>query len=273
MMPRMTDRPTVLEAIVRGKVVAFDDREDHLTSLALGVLAWIPPALGIAKLLAFAVDADRRPLGWGSDFERFELDLWPWWDLDEHVAGAEPDAVLEMEGRAGRTLLVVESKWHSGKSGADERDQLKRQHANGLAEAERRHARLVGVLYVTTHLAMPIADLVASRVAIESDSRLGRARLGWVSWRDAVSVLEGAAVELRVTQPLVSRLAEDAVSYMRRAGLARYAGLPRPEGVPALPYRTRALAVPLRVPALRTRPAPLPVPLAVPSLLWSLDER
>jgi hypothetical protein len=245
----MSDRPTVLEAIVRGKVVAFDDREDHLTSLVLGVLAWVPPALGIARLLTLAVDADRRPLGWGENLERFELDLWPWWDLDEHVAGAEPDAVLEMEGRAGRTLLVIESKWHSGKSGSDERDQLKRQHANGLAEAERRHARLLGVLYVTTHLALPVADLVASRTAIEADTRLGRPRLGWVSWRDALSVLERAAVELRVTQPLVSRLAEDAAHYMRRAGLARYAGLPRPERVPTLPYRSRALAVPRRVPA------------------------
>lgn len=246
----MTHRPTVLEALVRGKVAALDDKEDHLTSLVLGVLAWLPPSLGIAPLLRLAVDVERENLGWGRDVESFSVDLWPWWDLHAEIAGAEPDAVVEVVEAGARHLYVVESKWRSGKSGTGDHDQLMRQHANGLAEAAMRHGVLRGVLYVTTDLAFPADDLAASHAAVRAQVGLASAVFGWVSWRDAVEILERAAAVVAATQPVLGRLAADAAAYMRRNGLGRYRGLGAPRRAPGYPFRTTGLTVPRVVPPL-----------------------
>jgi hypothetical protein len=188
--------------MIRGKAAGLDGQEDPLTALVFGLMAWVPPSLGLEPLLAGAVDDHRRPLGWGQELSDVSIDFWPWWDEHDHVDGAEPDAVLTWTRGGRRELLVVEAKWKAGKSGTGERDQLMRQYANARILADQEHLFFRGLLYVTAGVTVPVNDLRASREALQraGTDRLGDdVNLGWVSWRDLPPILTRAASELTAT--------------------------------------------------------------------------
>lgn len=108
----MTERPTPIAAILRGKQPTVEFSEDLLTSIAFGSLAWLPPSLGILPFLSRA-SPRLRDL---RDIEAVDVEVWPWWDEHEEIAGAEPDVVLTLHDHHGRRrLIVVECKRRSGK--------------------------------------------------------------------------------------------------------------------------------------------------------------
>lgn len=238
-------RPTPLEAILRGKVSAFDGSEDFLTAVVFSALAWCPPARTWGRILAEATD-ERGPLGWSCDAVQADVQLWPWWDGSTEANGAEPDVVVRLWDGSGAThVLVIEAKWRSGKSGAGENDQLMRQYLLVEGVARKQEATFLGVLYVTADAVVPTADLEDSRKALRRED----AALGWVSWCDIASVLSKLVRE-GLDEPLVAALARDAERVLERSGLTWFRGVRPVASVPRLAWDLR---VPCVVPALRWR--------------------
>ena len=212
----------------RGKPVG-ESSEDLLTSMAFGLLAWIPASIGYGRFLGRA----NPPPAWAANLREVRTEFWPWWDEHAQMAGAEPDVVLTVTTREHRRLLlVVECKRKSGKSGEGQRDQLARQAASGTAIAAQRGVSFAGVLYLTEHLIAPSSELEAS-LAVIVDVLGAEVPLHWLSWRDLVPVLEEAQRELGESATPLAAMASDLVETLARWGLGKFDGFPAPEEPPA----------------------------------------
>lgn len=241
----------MLAALLHGKVSrSVDGYEDMMTSVVFGALQHLPIDLGLRPMLA-NLTGDPRP-SWFSDIVGVHLDYWPWWDEVEEHSGAEPDVALTVQLRVGRPrLIIVEAKRRSGKHGSGEHDQLARQVHNGLRIAEQRGADLGGLIYLTTHLAIPEKDLTESRCALGATAE----PLWWLSWRDLTPLLRTAASAV-ADQPLLASLTSDAASVLARWGMERFTGWAELHACPAY-----AFTVDLGVGPVRTVPG------------WTFDPR
>lgn len=220
----------MLAALLHGKVPrSVEGYEDMMTSVVFGVLEHLPPAIGLRRVLSHL---DGHPVPpWLDSVESVRTEYWPWWDEAEERDGAEPDVVLTLGTGAGRPrLLVVEAKRTSGKHGHGRRDQLARQVDNGYRIAERANAEMAGLVYLTTHLSIPRADLD------ESTRELGPSAppLWWLSWRDIAPVLRMAELALR-PHPLAA-MSRDAAACLARWGMERFAGWPDVHLVPSYTF-------------------------------------
>ncbi len=207
-------RPTVLAAVLQGKLGKVKTSEDLLTSIVFGTLAWMPPKLGMGAVLG---QLEPTP-PWLQDIVRIDIELWPWWDHDAEQKGAEPDVVLTLHRELAQPLLlVVEAKRKSSLGPS----QLLRQAASGNAVATQRGAQFVGLVYLTEHMGLPSELAMA---AAEVHARYPELPVWWASWRDIWPLLEKAAVELEPVSPMVAAAAQDAAGCLKRWGLLRFQG-------------------------------------------------
>ncbi len=223
--------PTPLSAVARGKVPRAARGEDLITSIVLGTLYWLPHDQALLPLIRQARPA--RP--WEADpLEVQSLRFWPWWDEHDEVAGAEPDAVLTLHRPNARPLLIViEAKHEAGKSGHGDQDQLLRQYASGLEIARRGELDFGGVVYLTSHLAMPRDEIAASGARIRAT--LGEtALLYWASWRDVMPLLEAMPTS---ADPLRAALVRDLLEALDRLGFQGFRGWKSPPPTPAWSFR------------------------------------
>ena len=207
-----------------------------LTSVVFGVLKHLPHDLGIGAFFRQCSGSPSLAEAVGA-VAHVTVEFWPWWDEEDAPAGAEPDVALWVEGAdAGRSLLVVEAKRGSGKSGVEERDQLARQISNGRALARRKQVRFLGLVYLTAHLRRPAQDMDSSLAALKKHFGQPPAPLWWASWRDMPRLLD-AAEDALAHDPLRRTLCREAAACLRRWGLQRYQGITTTGWEVPEPYR------------------------------------
>jgi hypothetical protein len=229
-----------LTAMARGKVPGLTRSEDALTGAVLGTLRWLPRGHDLATFLCMArlYRPDGTPGARRLPIVRLDQVIpWPWWDRSDVVAGAEPDAVALVELESGeKAFVVVEAKHLSGKSGHGDRDQLLRQWENARALRGQTHDahtlpdRFLGIVYLTSHLAMPRDDLQASWRAIAM--RHGPPDLYWLSWRDALPLIDSTPTDAAAFHAFQAAIAADLAHVLRRAGLQGFGGWSEPPPPP-----------------------------------------
>jgi hypothetical protein len=202
-----------VHAELHGKISPDDERlEDLLTSTVFGTLfmanAW-------ETLLAWLARA--RPIGASVPLlaDASVTNYWFWPRLDD----AEPDLVI----RAGAALIVVEAKYHSGKSGdGDEHadDQLVREwracspQANTSTYAPSLCEAITSCKLELVYL-VKRARLGRERRAVEvSAAQLPDARMYLLTWEDLDEVIASHG----------ARWARDLRAYLHRKGLAAFRG-------------------------------------------------
>jgi hypothetical protein len=184
----------VLAALLKGKLTdSQENLEDLLTSTVFGLLAYVPPASGLLKLLHKAVPPeDNAPSTIPMDAAKVHYKFWPWLQ-EAGCHGAEPDVLIEITDGAGRThVVLVEAKFKSAKSSFEDEtdpiptDQLAREWHN-LVSLSRPRGWVPHMVYLTDDYGPPVEDLN------ESTKEFGRKRPGlaiefplkcsWLSWR------------------------------------------------------------------------------------------
>lgn len=227
----------MLDALLRGHLSREQENmEDILTSNVFGLLKYLPAEKGLLPFLAGAEDIDgEMPLAFlakaqGVEEQRYEF--WPNWNYTGEGT-CEPDLVLRLSWPGRKLLIVVEAKFHSGKSsGPDEKsealkDQLAREWDNGVrvAQAEGREPWLV---YVTTDAGCPVRDLresIAEYKAKRNDEP--PPRILWLSWRRISEVYRDS------TDPILV----DLMRLAKRLNLVSFSGFTPIETVPIIEWR------------------------------------
>jgi hypothetical protein len=220
----------MIQAALAGKLSCLGS-EDALTSAVFGRLRYLPSSV-LGRWLDTATpyspgDNVERP--WSTGLTP-EYSFWPTWP-DSDRERVEPDLLL----RYGDSLVVVEAKLWSGKSGT--RDQLARQWSVGVAHLGQtmRSARLAAHIYLTAHLTSPETDLAESKREL-NEAGYGHTHLWWLSWATLAPILAGMP-----ENPIASDLAH----YLREVGVIRFVhwNIPaarlaawRYEQLPSAPY-------------------------------------
>lgn len=139
----------LIQAVLNGKSLGYEYSEDFLTSSVFGLLTYLRPEMALIPFIetAYLYDTEKTTL-WkklNSDgielrcYREIEQIFWarhikPQLKESEHQSytesgWGEPDLILIFRDHVhglDDLLLVVESKFQSGKSGKDEKDQLLR---------------------------------------------------------------------------------------------------------------------------------------------------
>jgi hypothetical protein len=220
----------MIHAELRGK----RGDEDRLTSIAFGLLRYLPAADGFLPLLRRTRPVSLAASPDLSAVVRVEVEFWRY-----TTTHGEPDVILRLFDDAGllRWVVLVEVKLHSAKSSraiggyedadtdAPDPDQLVKywQLLTGLDEV--RAGATPYLIYLTKH-AIPPADELN-----ESLARNPTMVLGWLSWRDVWAVAKRAETS--------SLPAADLARVLAHKGLKRFEGFTRATWVPPAHKRFR----------------------------------
>jgi len=210
-MSPTTRPPTLLAAVLQGKLGIVKHHEDFTTAMVFGVLQWLPRAVGLAPILRLA-GIDETLL---ESIVRFRVELWPWWDHAPNGQGAEPDVVITLTDATHREhIVVIEAKRGSGLG----HNQLLRQADNVTVLARDRGARVVALVFLTEHIGQsPEVMGIGSVSGIPLKS---------LSWRDLGPVLTQATT-VPDLHPMVRAMTSDVAAVLERWKLTRFQGLPR----------------------------------------------
>jgi hypothetical protein len=113
----------MLKALLHGKLSREQENmEDIVTSNVFGTVQYLANSSDLIQFLSKAALLNREtgqeglPLGDLPSNAHIEFEFWPW--LNDHVcAGCEPDVLLRVDsGGDRRYLILIEVKYHSGKS-------------------------------------------------------------------------------------------------------------------------------------------------------------
>jgi hypothetical protein len=203
--------------------------EDRLTSLAFGLLSYLPIAVGLVPLLKAAkrIRAQQADITVRPDTEWFDTlgvtsvstEFWPRFDRY-----GEPDILLEVHDKSRlRHLVVIEVKLDSPKSGrAHPDDELPKEDAvdpdqivkywRGLLARAGAYAQqpLSTLIYLTSHRTPPRREMG------DSLRRADNMRLGWLSWNDVWRIAKSAAA--------VHRPANDLRRLLEKLGFRSFEG-------------------------------------------------
>ena len=198
----------MLQALLHGKLSRQQENmEDLLTSNVFGLMEYLHADKELLRFLGKASHVDKSD-GTESlsgllpaDTEKIRYEFWPRWTEDRCI-GCEPDLVLRIDPKQGEEYLVlVEAKYHSGKSSvADEdseieappKDQLAREWDNLIVVAER-EGRTPVLIYLTADIGCPQDSILKS---LEDHSRNCRFKKRkpfkcyWLSWRHLAETLQ-----------------------------------------------------------------------------------
>ena len=217
-------------AQLHNKLTRSEERkEDLLTSNVFGVWRYLPPKLGLTQFLMTAERLDGVKLSGLEDIETAELQFWPWL-LEESSKGAEPDVLMEMtSSKQERWLILVESKYLSGKSSFPDEgdlpnDQLAREMQNLRSLAHRKRINQYALVYITAHIVMPRGDIKEAIQELEkTNTGDGSAdKFYWTSWRRLPNILSKVKAQC---DRYAGTLLGDLEAIIRRMGLTFYEGI------------------------------------------------
>jgi len=180
--------------------------EDILTSNVFGLLRYLPAEHGLLPFLAQARSVDGRRLETPDPVAGVQTNTTFWPSLAEQgCASCEPDVLIRIDWpspRARRFLILVEAKYHSGKSSeADESsivplDQLAREWSNLESKARSETCEPV-LVYLTPGFGPPVDDIRRARADHDRCCMANRTSLPfecyWLSWRHLALLIETRA--------------------------------------------------------------------------------
>jgi len=239
----------MLLAEIHGKYLAdARDFEDYLTSSVFGHLRYVPPGFFWMAFLRrcrslphegaelTAYDYLRELAGAGIEkYDSLRAVFWP-----RHPKG-QPDLLLVFKGLSLPSIVVcIEAKLNAGKSGFEERDQLKRylEACDSLdcMQPQVPPDAISAVVYLTTHDSR--SELLDSLRAY-GESTSARSRLYRLEWQD---VLTAAEESQSAEEEPNHQILHDMVSFLRALNLTHFSGMTEPVDFGACDGRLFALA-------------------------------
>jgi hypothetical protein len=240
---------SMLLAEIHGKYLAdAQGFEDYLTSSVFGHLRYVAPGffwkafLRRCRSLPYegaeltAYDYLRKLAGAGIEkYDSLRAVFWP-----RHPKG-QPDLLLVFTGLGLPPIVVcVEAKLNAGKSGLEERDQLKR-YLEACDALDRMDPQVLPdavsvVVYLTTHDSR--SELVDSLSAY-GESTSARLRLYRLEWQD---VLTAAEESQSAEKGLHLQIVRDVASFLRVRDYTHFSGMTKPADCSACDRRLFALA-------------------------------
>ena len=201
-------------AQIHRKLSRTEERmEDLLTSNVFGLWRYLSYDLGLTQFPNTSTNLDGDRLQLPELLVETELEFWPW--LHEvDTKGSEPDVLIKVTGEDGsRHLLLIESKYHSGKSsGADEEilpnDQLAREMQNLRQIAKRQAFDSYALVYVTADALIPRGDLEESIEELGRKTGMpSREQFFWTTWLQMPQILQQVTQFAR--EPIEKKMLED----------------------------------------------------------------
>lgn len=201
---------------------AEEDLEDLLTSNVFGVLKYADDAELVRALLESV--RFEPPCSFPPAFFAYAIEFWPTL-AEESGSSCEPDVLLRLSG-SEVGLVAIEAKFRSGKSSMATTegplgDQLAREWAALVRHGAEQGIppQRLAVVYLTAGFAFPEAEIAEATDEIEAKLRSGAsARIGWTSWTALAALIE------KRNEPILV----DLHAVLKRLGLTRFAGCPRP---------------------------------------------
>jgi hypothetical protein len=176
-----------------------EDKEDLLTGNVFGLWRYLPINCGLKEFLGTATNLNGEKLRISSDDGLEQMEFWPWVQEGD-AKGAQPDVLMEFSSSSTGTLVMVESKYLSGKSSeADEdaqrpNDQLAREMHNLRRLAARKGIDAYFMLYVTADTSMPREDFIEAAEELSRKTSSSEAQhFFWTTWRHVPGILAEAA--------------------------------------------------------------------------------
>lgn len=185
-------------AQIRNKLTrSEEDMEDLLTGNVFGIWRYLPHQLGLIQFLETSRGLDGEIFALPEDIESVDLSFWPWLK-EEGMKGAQPDVLIEIKTAAqGTWLVLIESKYLSGKSslpdrGQEPNDQLAREMNNLRRVSNQKDIENYALLYITANTVMPRWEMKESLEELVSKTGDDfRGHLFWTTWRRLPKILQG----------------------------------------------------------------------------------
>lgn len=229
----------MIQAVLEGKSSGFEYKEDILTSTVFGTLKYIRAEMALIPFIesAFLYNSERTTLWEKLNSEGIELRcyrdveyvFWAW--NQDH---GEPDLVLIFKNHVhglDDLLLVIEAKFKSGKSGAEENDQLARYYEAVNNDIESFSESSVSsfkgfkgyIIYLTE--AEASSDIAATAQILQSRYSGIKDNIFHLRWHQLYKTLEEIYPFFSsFEKPIV----DDLMKYMEKVGLRDFSGISLP---------------------------------------------
>ncbi len=217
----------MLQALLRGKLTREEENlEDLLTSNVFGSFKYLLPEEGLVSLLKSSVNEKGEfLLNESAIIKEAKYQFWP--SINEtKERGCEPDVLISiLLGNQQKMILLVEAKYHSGKSSEAIQesesinktlllnDQLAVEWDNLVHLANREKAIPV-LLYVTSDIYFPRKEIKDSCDEYKR-CRCKYMNVFWISWRKLPTLFYNSDKKILV----------DLVKVLRKLGLKYFEGI------------------------------------------------
>jgi len=206
-------KSNMLDALIKGKLSReVEGMEDILTSNVFDAFKYSSKLDSLWSFLKLAVNENGVFL---KDMmqppNKVDYEFWPWWDSPRFGVACEPDLVLTFtHADKSKSLVLIEAKFRSGKSGVDEdntntadningsttKDKLAREWLALLDRVNKGHFKNFAVIYLTAHFVIPLIDIKESFNSIQINDKTPRdvdpsSYVFWLSWRHLAKAIEG----------------------------------------------------------------------------------
>jgi len=244
----------MLAAQIHGKLKREEeDLEDLLTSNVFGSIQYIPPEDGLVPILSAAERADgSQPLRELSEI--FEVNYYFWRRLEfSNCYPCVPDVLICIKHINGKkTVVLVEAKYHSGKSSVEENDafptdQLAREWDN-LVVLAKENAANPYLFYVTADITCPNADIKEAQSEL-ARKRGFKAEIIWISWRKLPVIFHDSS----------HKILKDLVKVLRRQWLIFFEGISVPDHIETIKWHFQG------------QPLQLNWSICIPAFQWKYD--
>ena len=230
----------LIQAVLGGKSLGYEYTEDILTSTVFGTIKYLRSDIALIPFIesAFLYDEKRTTLWEKLNSEGIELRcyreveyvFWPW-----NQKFGEPDIILIFSNHAhglDDSLLVVEAKFKSPKSGTDENDQLARYFQAINCDIENFTKACVSrfkgkkgyIIYLTE--AEAYSEIKASSNILENKYDDAKDKVFHLRWHHLYRILE-------LMYPFYSSferlIVDDLMQCMEKLGLRDFSGISLPD--------------------------------------------
>lgn len=231
----------LIQAVLEGKSLGYEYKEDILTSTVFGILKYLRPDMALIPFIesAFLYNEGRTTL-WETliNSEGIELRCYReveyiFWPRNQEYG--EPDLILIFKDHAHGfedLLLIVEVKFKSGKSGTEEDDQLVRyfEAINNDIEnfAEPSVSNFKGkkgyIVYLTE--AEAYSEITATTKIIQNGDNKIKENVFHLRWHQLYKTLEKMYPFCSLFEKII---VDDLMNYMEKLGLRDFSGISLPD--------------------------------------------
>lgn len=230
----------MIQAVLGGKSLGYQYKEDILTSTVFGTIKYLKPDVILIPFIesAFLYDENRTALWQKLKLEGIELRCYQeveyiFWAWNQNYG--EPDLILIFKNHIHGDddfLLVVEAKFKSGKSGTDEKDQLARYFEAISYDIENFTEPSVSgfkgrkgyIVYLTESEAH--SDISASNQIIQSKHNGIKDNVFHLRWHHLYKTFE---TMYSFYSSYEKAIVDDLKQYMEKVGLRDFSGISLPD--------------------------------------------